>query len=407
MNEKMEKSRDAALSILKPSRKDMEHGLELHKDSIVCDAYGFAPNAAVDGDTICKAIEAGAFENELRDLVEEMSMTRHVFDQAEQEEFKQAWDAAGVTCILQNAGEDGPAVACIIKRFARFTYVTDMMRNFLHRATVPDDIVKAKKQGLHCLYLSTNGVPLAQQWNTVEEELQYIRVFFQLGCRMMHLTYNRRNMIGDGCAEESNGGLSDFGRAVVREMNRVGLIIDTAHSSWQTTLEAAQISERPIVISHATCFSLHKHCRAKSDEVIRAIADSGGYIGICCLPAFLGGSGGIDSLLNHIEYVTKKFGADHVAIGTDTAYVSSNAEKENAKIPKLRKLRDRWYFFWPENDLRFDPQWNQKKQLLSLSWTNWPLFTVGLVQRGYSDTDIRKIIGGNVLQVARAVIEPK
>ncbi len=148
-------------------------------------------------------------------------------------------------------------------------------------------------------------MPIPQDWNSVEEELRDIRIFFQLGIRIMHLTYNRRNMIGDGCAEPANAGLSDFGRAVVAQMNHVGVIVDVAHAGWQTSLEAAQVSKRPMVSSHSGCCALNRHYRCKPDEVIGAIADTGGYIGICCIPAFLGGSGDISSVLDHIDYVIK------------------------------------------------------------------------------------------------------
>ncbi|HIE27184.1 TPA: hypothetical protein EYP66_07855 [Candidatus Poribacteria bacterium] len=245
MNEIIQRAREVALSILKPNQRDIEHGMELHQNSVICESYGFAPRAAVDGDAVRAAVEAGASEIELQDMMEDMSMTRCVTDAKEQEEFMAAWQAAGVTCILQNAGEEGNSPLRLIKRLARFTYVTDMMRDFVRKAVTPDDIVAAKEQNKHCLYLISNGVPLPQDWVSVDEELRYIRVFFQLGCRMMHLTYNRRNMIGDGCAEPANSGLSDFGRAVVAEMNRVGVIVDVAHSGWQTSLEAAKISERP------------------------------------------------------------------------------------------------------------------------------------------------------------------
>src|SRR5690606_10316043 len=117
------------------------------------------------------------------------------------------------------------------------TYVTDMLKDLVIKAVTPDDIVKAKKENKHAIYFTGNGVPLPQDWVSVEEELRYIRMFFQLGIRMMHLTYNRRNPIGDGCAELANGGLSDFGRTVVKEMNKVGVIVDNAHSGWQTSLE--------------------------------------------------------------------------------------------------------------------------------------------------------------------------
>jgi len=404
MNETIKQAREVALSILKPSQREIEHGMELHKNSIVVESYGFAPRAAVDGDAVKAAIEAGASEAELQDMMEDMRMTRYATDPKEREEFMAAWEAAGVTCILQNAGEEGNSVLRLIKRLARFTYATDMMPDFLKRAVTPDDIVAAKEQSKHCLYLISNGVPLPQDWISVEEELRYIRAFFQLGCRMMHLTYNRRNMIGDGCAEPANAGLSDFGRAVVAEMNRVGVIVDVAHSGWQTSLDAAKASERPMVASHSGCAALNAHHRCKPDEVIRAIADTGGYIGICCVPAFLGGSGDINAMLDHIDHVVRNFGADHVAIGTDVAYTSSASGREYQKIPKRRPSRSRWEALWLPDDALYKPEWRQDHQRLSMAWTNWPMFTVGLVQRGYSDDDIQKILGGNVLRVARAVL---
>ena len=91
MNEKMQKARDMALSLLKPSQKDLDHGLELHRDSVVVDAYGFAPCSAVDGDAVRKAIEEGISDTELKDLTEEMQMTRHLVDKVAQQEFKEAW----------------------------------------------------------------------------------------------------------------------------------------------------------------------------------------------------------------------------------------------------------------------------------------------------------------------------
>jgi membrane dipeptidase len=260
--------------------------------------------------------------------------------------------------------------------------------------------VAAKKQGRQCLYFSGNGVPLTQAWVSVEDELRYVRVFFQLGIRMMHVTYNRRNMLGDGCAEPANGGLSDFGRAAVAEMNRVGVIVDVAHSGWQTSLEAAKTSRRPMVASHSGCAAVNRHIRTKPDEVIRAIADTGGLIGICLIPSFLGRGGDISALLDHIDHVAKRFGTDHVAIGTDVAYSSRNAEAENKKIPRQRRGRTRFAALWPPGALT--PA--SPRQTRSLAWTNWPLITVGLVQRGYSDSDIQKILGGNMLRVARAVL---
>ncbi|MEC7566309.1 MAG: membrane dipeptidase [Planctomycetota bacterium] len=399
LNPQIQAYREAALQLLRPSERDLEHGLAMHADSIVFDSYGFSPRAAVDGDTIKAAIEAGASSAELDDLREDSMMTRYVSNPVEQQEYRDAWRSSGVTCIFQNAGEEGQDPLRLLKRLARFTYTTDIMRGFVSKAVVPSDIQQAKREGRHSLCFTGNGVPLTQQWISVEDELRYVKIFFQLGIRMMHLTYQRRNMIGDGCAEKANAGLSDFGRSAILEMNRVGVIPDCAHAGWQTSLEAAQVSTKPVVASHSTVGAIHPHIRSKPDEVIRAIADSGGYLGVCCIPRFLRGSGDLQQLLNHIDYLVKKFGADHVAIGTDVAYTSQNAASERRKIPSRGRRRKEFRSLWPDDPFPTTPVMSQ-----SMAWTNWPLFTVGLVQRGHSDDDIRKIIGGNVMRVLQETL---
>jgi len=394
---KMQASREVALGILKPTAAELDRGLKLHAESIVFDSYGFGPRAAVDGDALAKAAEAGASAVELKDLNEEMTMTRFVTDPIQQREFREAWRASGVTCVFNNAGEEGQDPLRLIKRLSRFTFATDMLRDFVGKAVVPADVQAAKEENRHCYYFTGNGVPLTQQWLSVEDELKYVRIFHQLGIRMMHLTYQRRNMIGDGCGEKTDAGLSDFGHRAIAEMNRIGVIPDCAHSGWKTSLEGAKASSRPLVASHSTCGGLYNHFRSKPDNVIKAIVDSGGYIGICCISRYLGGSGDINALLNHIDYAIKKFGPDSVAIGTDVAYTSQDSSKERAKVPKRPKQRAEFRMLWPNDDFK-----TTKTMTESIAWINWPLFTVGLVQRGHSDEVIRKVIGGNVMRVIEA-----
>jgi membrane dipeptidase len=390
----------AGLAALKPSARDLEHGLRLHAESLVFDCYGFSPRSAVDGDEIAKLAAAGASESELQDLQEDMGMTRCVTSASERAEFELAWKASGVTCIFQNAGEEGNDPLRLLKRLGRFTYVTDQMRDFLFKAVSPADIEAAKRDGRRCLYFTGNGVPLASDFISVPDELRYVRLFFQLGVRMMHVTYNRRNLLGDGCAESANGGLSDLGRAAIAEMNRVGVIVDVAHSGWRTSLEAAQVSKKPILASHTACDAVNHHIRAKPSEVIKAIVDGGGLIGICCIPRFLGGEGGLAAMLEHLNYVVQRFGVDYAGIGTDIAYTSMAAAAENRKIPgRGGKGRTRYEALWPEGT-----RGGQYAGAASLAWTNWPLFTVGMVQRGYRDDDVRKILGLNMLRVARDVL---
>lgn len=397
-NERIAADRRAALAILKPSAKDLARGLELHAHSIVLDTYGFGPGAAVDNAALAKVINSGASIQEITDAREDMMMTRFVVDAAERKEYEDAWTAAGVTAIIRNSGEEGSDPLRLMKRLARWVYVTDHLRERFPKAVTADDVVAAQKGGRHAIMLTTNGVPLVQQWASMDDEIRYIRVFAELGVRMMHLTYNRRNPIGDGCGEANDAGLSDFGRHAVAELNRQGVIVDCAHSGQKTSLDAAKVSTKPMVASHTVVAAINPHIRAKNDDVIRAIADTGGLVGICCIPGFLGRGNDIAAFLDHIDDVVKRFGVDHVAIGTDTGY-SSRLKPNDAKLPPRGPQRTRWESLWPpgSSPVSRDPQASA-----SLAWTNWPLFTVGMVQRGYSDGDIQKILAGNMLRVLKA-----
>ncbi|NDD38954.1 MAG: dipeptidase, partial [Verrucomicrobia bacterium] len=176
-NDRIQKAREVALSVLKPSPRDLDYGFKLHAESLVFESYGFAPRAALDGAKFTEFAAGGATEPELADLREEMSMTRWATDTAERKEFLEAFRAAGVTCVFQNTGEEGSDPLRLVKRLARFTYATDLAREDCFKATRPDDIVAAKKAGRQCLYFTTNGVPLRQQWESVRDELRLIRIF--------------------------------------------------------------------------------------------------------------------------------------------------------------------------------------------------------------------------------------
>jgi membrane dipeptidase len=397
-NPKITADRQAALAILKPSERDLQHGLELHRQSVVLDTYGFGPAAAVDNAALARLIESGASEWEVNDAREDMTMTRFVTDPAERAEYEGAWAAAGVTCIVRNAGEEGNTAMQLMKRLARWVYVTDRLRDRFPKAVKADEIVAAKRAGHQAIMLTTNGVPLVQQWLNLRDELRYVRIFAELGVRMMHITYNRQNPLGGGCGEATDGGLTDFGRLAVAELNNQGILADVSHSGLKTSHDTAKVSRKPMVASHSTAAALHTHIRAKTDEVIRAIADTGGLIGICCINGFLGRTNDLNALLDHIDYVAKKIGVDHVGIGTDVGY-SSRLKPNDAKLPSQRPGRVRWEALWPPGSYNVGTR--DPRAAASLAWTNWPLFTVGLVQRGYRDDDIRKIIGENMLRVLR------
>lgn len=403
MSDPITMARDTALLVLNPTQRELEYGLRLHQESVVCESYGFGPYAAPDGRLLNDLIQKGQTSLSIRDAMEKMQMTGFLHNAREQEEYFRAWEASGVTCVFQNAGFENQAIPEALKRLAHYIHVTDVLSPRIRKATTTDDVIAAHAEGKHCVILTCNAIPLAQQWQFVGDELAYIGYFHELGCRMMHFTYNRRNMLGDGCMEPSNGGISDLGRSAIEMMNNQGMIIDVAHSGQQTSLEVAKSSKRPIVASHTGAFSINPHPRNKTDDVIRAIVETEGVIGICGIPAFLGQGGDINALLNHVDYITSQFGANYVAIGTDVAYHSRYFAEEMSKVDNRQVRPPTFESLWRDDEPFFSPDWQKPEQIQSLAWTNWPIFTVGLVQRGYTESNIRKIIGGNILRVAADV----
>lgn len=396
--------REVALAALKLSKATLEHGIELHRNSVVVDAYGFSAFASPDPKVIGDALALNLEPTAVRTADLQSRMTRMASDAHQRAMFIEAWEAAGVTCVMRNSGEEGNSIERLLPRLAHNTHITDQLHGRFKRMVEAGDIRKAKQDGQFGFSHSTNGVPLPASWETTHDALRFISLFRQLGVRMMHVTYNRRNLLGDGCAEITDAGLSDLGQHAIARMNESGVIVDLAHTGHQTSFDAAACTSVPIVISHATCAALHEHCRAKSDALIKAVADTGGLMGICAISHFLGGSGDINALLDHVDHAVKIVGHDHVAIGTDVSLSLPQSPDDAAAFAKqssVGRIAPRYESFWPEG-IFDDKLWGHAHMLDSLAWTNWPLFTAGLVGRGYSDEQIQKIIGLNMMRVLEA-----
>lgn len=383
-------------AILKAKDKEIEHGLELHKSSIVCDTFGFHPKPFTKRmiAVISEMIEKGEPGGTIQQKYVEMPLTEVCKNKIAQKMYFEALNKAGVTCIVHNVGE-GNNILSTIDWLSRFSYKCDMLSDRLFKAVRVRDIIKAKEQNRHCLMFSLNSPPVENM------ELKWIEVFYRLGVRMMHLTYNRRNFIGNGCTEFNDSGLSCFGVDVVKKMNDIGVIVDTAHSGPKTTLDAAKYSKYPIVASHTGCDRLFHHDRNKSDEELKAIAKTGGLAGVYAVSNFLGKKATIKHMLDHIDYAVKLIGVDHVGIGTDYGYSPRPKLLTNKPWPDVKP--DKSGNWRPEHNLTGPVQkWaGEERRNGSLAWINWPYFTVGLVTRGYSDKDIKKIIGQNLLRVFR------
>ena len=399
MDPKIITCHDKAKAVLKPTAAQLDRGLELHRDLLVCDAFGFSPLTLSESAVreVNALIDEGYSGRDLSMFLQDLRATSHATDERCREQYQQAFEAAGVDAIVATAAQ-GQYVDIAVRGLARHQMICDEMPDFMRKALRADDIRKARAEGLHSMVLSANNPAAQGGFRDGDEVLDWVRIMHRFGVRVMHLTYNRRNWVGDGCVEDADAGLSGFGHDVVGLMNDLGILIDTPHSGMRTTIEAAQCSRAPVAATHTAARGVYDHQRGKTDEAIKAIADTDGLIGICVIPYFLGENGTVADLLDHIDYVAKLVGVDHVAIGTDTAY--SGPMPEGVELKPFPKFRSHWFSWWPK-DVKLggsDEHING-----SLAWVCWPYFTVGLVTRGYSDEDIEKILSGNFLRVMGAV----
>ena len=175
------------------------------------------------------------------------------------------------------------------------------------------DIARAKRE-------NKIGIMPGFQYTTfLEENPERIATFRQFGVRIMQITYNNRGLFGDGCLEPGNAGLSKAGIAAIRKMNELGVAVDLSHSGYRTTSEAIAQSAKPVLISHSGCAAVYAHPRNKPDDILKSLADRGGYFGVYLMP-YLVASPTVptrEHVLNHLVHAINVCGADHVGIGSD------------------------------------------------------------------------------------------
>ena len=184
------------------------------------------------------------------------------------------------------------------------------------------DIERAHREGKHCLIMDfRNTTP-------IDTDLSRIDLFYNLGVRMIQLTYNLRNLVGDGCTETHKSGLSYFGREVVQALNELGILVDVSHSSEQVGWDALEVSSAPIIISHASSAAVCPHDRGKSDALAKAVVDRGGFFGVVTIPGFIQESyeATLDDFCDHVEHLVDVMGIDHVGIGSDKAAQGAGTE---------------------------------------------------------------------------------
>ena len=243
------------------------------------------------------------------------------------------------------------------------------------------DIRRAKKDGRTAITLAF------QHCLPIEEEIDMVEIMHDLGVRFMQLSYNNQSTLATGWMESEDTGVTRFGREVIREMNRVGLVIDMSHSAERSTLEAIELSERPIAITHANPISWCDTQRNKSDGVLKALSESGGMLGFSLYPNHLkdGSDTTLEAFCDMVACTVDLIGAEQIGIGSD-----------------LVQGQPSWVINWMRSG-----KWTKQTQN-ELSWpvpTNWfkdncdfPRIAGALLNKGFAKEEVEKIMGGNWLR---------
>jgi len=248
-----------------------------------------------------------------------------------------------------------------------------------------DDILRAKAEGKLAVNFNFQGT------NALFGELAMVESYRKLGVGHMLFAYNQRNLMADGCHERTDAGLSRAGVNLVKEMNRVGMIIDGTHTGYRSTMEMMEMSTDPVIFSHSNPKALYQHDRNITDDQIQACAATGGVIGINGLGCFLSenmGDVSAELFVKHMDYVVQLVGPDHVGLGMDYVHDAEPMQVHHEQFPET----------WPPElgygdprDWRFMPP------------ESVPAVVEGLIERGYSETEIRGMLGENWIRIMRRV----
>jgi membrane dipeptidase len=290
------------------------------------------------------------------------------------------WREAGVTYLSVNVGYDVRPWDNTVKTLAAFRrQIAGEPERFLlvERAA---DVRRAKAEGKLAITFDIEGM------ESLDGEVDMVSAYYDLGVRHMLFAYNRNNRAGGGC-QDQDVGLTGFGRAVVREMNRVGMVVDCSHSGYRTTMEAMEVSSAPVVFSHSNPRALCDHPRNIRDDQIKACAATGGVIGINGVSLFLGDNDiRPERFVDHVAYVAELVGAEHLGLGLD--YMD--------ETDGLTETLARNQTYWPAS-LGYD------QSIEVMAPDTLPRITELLLERGFSQTEVEGVLGENFLKVAERV----
>ena len=273
----------------------------------------------------------------------------------------------------------------------RFESYSDMV---FHGRTA-DDVRKAQKEGRTAIFFGF------QNCSPIEDNIGLVEICHQLGVRFMQLTYNNQSLLATGCYEENDSGITRMGKQVIKEMNRVGLVVDMSHSAERSTLEAIEISERPIVITHANPTFWHPALRNKSNEVLKALGESGSMLGFSVYPHHLkdGTNCTLESFSAMIADTAEIMGAQNIGIGTDLCQNQPDSVVEWMRNGTWTNERD-----FGEGSAGFagfpdQPSWFRDNR-------DFSNIALGLKDVGFSDDEVAAVMGNNWLNFFESSFGP-
>ena len=267
--------------------------------------------------------------------------------------------------------------------------------SLIFQGRTASDVLKARKEGRTAIFFGF------QNCSPIEDNIGLVEVCHQLGVRFMQLTYNNQSLLGTGCYEENDPGITRMGKQVIKEMNRVGLVVDMSHSAERSTLEAIEISERPIAITHANPTFWHPALRNKSDEVLKALGESGGMLGFSVYPHHLkdGSNCTLESFCTMIADTADLMGINSIGIGTDLCQNQPDSVVEWMRNGTWTNDRD-----YGEGSASFagfpdQPEWFRDNR-------DFVNIASGLLSKGFSNEDVELVMGKNWLNFFEASFKP-
>lgn len=346
-----------------PAESQEHRAARLHADSLVIDALNtpYAPRIA-DVETFLTHVRRGG--------VNAVHVTLH----------ERSADGWGWDAVLR----------CLAMWAQRFRH----HRHDLAPVFTAHDIDAARHDGQVAVILGLQNAAC------LEQDCDRLQTLAQLGVRIVQLTYNGRNLIGDGCRETDDQGLSELGERAVRRCNELGLLVDVSHCSPRTTMDATRHARAPVAATHVGAHAVYPHPRNRTDDELRAIADTGGVVGVIGVPLFLRREGpdSIDDMLDHLEHIANVVGIDRVGVGHDNfVHPDAGHFRVNDAIG-LATGTDGLEQLMPAAAMPPPQRWATYHEARLTGFdgiVEWPNFTRHLVQRGYSDAEISGVIGGN------------